>query len=530
VARDLPRVLAATALVAVLPAFVVLALQLHGVIGSPILAAVISAAASLAVYHVAAARWQRREGTRDVLFGELMLWGWIGRCVQERRLAGSLGRLGPSVSGLSRGERVALLRRTATDLEVRDPYTHGHSRRVARYTAITAKQMGVGGSALQRLRLAAYVHDVGKLETPVDVLCKPGRLTADEFAEIQRHPADGEALVSMLDDEIVSDVVRHHHERLDGSGYPDGLAGDEITLGSRIVAVADTFDALTSTRSYRAARPHQEAFDILDADAGTRLDAAAVAAFRRGYLGQRSLGTWLALSSFGRVAVWLAGDAVGSGVRLAALTAGTVAIGTGALSAHVARHTPSAPGTTATAAVAARGGSAAQAADGGTLVLGAGPAGTTARRDARRLRRDPTEHPQAKARRHASVSRGASSGSGALAGATVAASAHAHRRGRGYGRGHGGGGVKTGAHTRGRGAAHRAAHTRAHAKARGRGTARHTAGAGHRRHSSTRTHHVSRSGTGRPHPTHRRRTAAIGTGGGQPTTTTPQHGHSGAHK
>ena len=156
----------------------------------------------------------------------------------------------------------------ASDLETRDPYTHGHSRRVARYAGLTAEQMGISGDRLRRIRTAAVIHDIGKIDTPIDVLCKPAALTADEFELIKRHPIDGERLVRILEDEEISSIVRSHHERLDGSGYPDAIFGEQIPLGARIVAVVDTFDAITSTRPYRSARTHKQALDIIQADAG----------------------------------------------------------------------------------------------------------------------------------------------------------------------------------------------------------------------------------------------------------------------
>ncbi len=108
------------------------------------------------------------------------------------------------------------------------------------------------------------MHDVGKVETPTAVLHKAGRLSDEEFDIVKRHPVDGADMVATLDDDELTAIVRHHHERLDGTGYPDGLAGDEIPLGARILAVADTFDAITSTRPYRQANPHKKALDILE--------------------------------------------------------------------------------------------------------------------------------------------------------------------------------------------------------------------------------------------------------------------------
>jgi HD-GYP domain-containing protein (c-di-GMP phosphodiesterase class II) len=141
---------------------------------------------------------------------------------------------------------------------------------------MTVERMGLPEHWLRIIRAAAELHDVGKINTPWAVLHKPGRLTALEVAQIELHPVDGAEIVATLGDPELTAMVRHHHERLDGTGYPDGLERDEIPLGARIIAVADTFDAITSTRPYRPAKPHQRALEILEEVAGTRLDPAAV--------------------------------------------------------------------------------------------------------------------------------------------------------------------------------------------------------------------------------------------------------------
>ncbi len=335
--RLLPKVSAATALVAVLPLLAVWGLGRLGVLTSPVLAAGLGAALSLTVYHLAASFWQRRADAADVLFGDLMLWGWVRRAVQQRRIADAAallgvgrGTAGRDPMQLSPARRVQLLEQLASDLETRDAYTLGHSRRVARYSALIAKRMGVPKAELTQIRTAAAVHDIGKLQTPLDVLRKAGGLTDAEFELIKRHPSDGAQMVAILEDDALTETVLRHHERLDGSGYPGGLRGGEVSLGARIVAVADTFDAITSSRSYRAARPHKQALDILRAEAGTRLDADAVDAFLSAYLGRRPFGAWIAFTDLvERLLVWLAGDAVGTGSRLAAIAAGTVAVGSG---------------------------------------------------------------------------------------------------------------------------------------------------------------------------------------------------------
>jgi putative two-component system response regulator len=144
---------------------------------------------------------------------------------------------------------------------------------------IVARRLGMGPGAVGQVERAASVHDVGKIIVSPGILEKPGGLTRDEFEEVQRHALFGARLVDSLGDPVLTAIVRHHHERLDGSGYPDGLRGDEIPLGARIVAVADTFDALTSGRTYRDALAPSAATAILREEAGNTLDADVVAAF-----------------------------------------------------------------------------------------------------------------------------------------------------------------------------------------------------------------------------------------------------------
>jgi putative nucleotidyltransferase with HDIG domain len=159
----------------------------------------------------------------------------------------------------------------------------GHMRRVARYAAGTARHLGLPREEVERVRRAAAVHDIGKLETPAAIINKPAALSDEEIAAIRRHAVAGERIIARLGDPELAAIVRHHHERVDGGGYPDGLAGDEIPLGARIVATADTFDAITSERAYRSARSHREALELIDAEAGTQLDPEVVAAFHGYY-------------------------------------------------------------------------------------------------------------------------------------------------------------------------------------------------------------------------------------------------------
>ncbi len=140
-------------------------------------------------------------------------------------------------------------------IEARDPYTSGHSRRVAHYSKIIARGIGLTAHEIERVGIAALLHDVGKIhEVYAPILRKPDKLTPDEWAIMQTHPIKSAELVSTVSQlqDIVS-AVRHHHENWDGSGYPDGLAGEDIPLGARVVLFADTIDAMTTDRPYRKA-------------------------------------------------------------------------------------------------------------------------------------------------------------------------------------------------------------------------------------------------------------------------------------
>jgi HD-GYP domain-containing protein (c-di-GMP phosphodiesterase class II) len=130
-----------------------------------------------------------------------------------------------------------------------------------------------------KVRIAAAVHDVGKIKTPREVLTKPGRLDDSEFEIVKHHPVDGAAMVRNLGDAEITAMVRHHHERLDGTGYPDRLAGDEIPLGARVFAVADALDAMTSHRPYRRAMSWQAARTEILAQSKRQFDPNVVDAF-----------------------------------------------------------------------------------------------------------------------------------------------------------------------------------------------------------------------------------------------------------
>ncbi|GAA4893749.1 HD-GYP domain-containing protein [Streptomonospora salina] len=164
-------------------------------------------------------------------------------------------------------------------VETKDYYTRGHCMRVSKGASMIAQQLGMPAERVQTIRYAGMLHDVGKLGVPTKVLQKPDRLTEEEFAAIQLHPMRGYEIVREIGflDEALGGIM-HHHERMDGSGYPMGLAGTDIPEFGRIISVADAFDCMTSTRSYRKARSIEEAFAELRNGAGTQFDPTMVAA------------------------------------------------------------------------------------------------------------------------------------------------------------------------------------------------------------------------------------------------------------
>ena len=168
----------------------------------------------------------------------------------------------------------------AESLEARDPYTSGHSSRVTNYAVRMAKTLDVSQPSIETLRYAGRLHDIGKFGISEAILHKNGRLTEDEWAMIKEHPTKGERIVESLGFlDRAQPIVRHHHERWDGTGYPDGLKGEEIPFLTRILSVADCYDAMTSQRPYRSAKCHSEALAELEAGKSRQFDPAIVQQF-----------------------------------------------------------------------------------------------------------------------------------------------------------------------------------------------------------------------------------------------------------
>jgi putative nucleotidyltransferase with HDIG domain len=165
-------------------------------------------------------------------------------------------------------------------LDARDQYTAGHSAAVAIYARDIAKRIGLSEEQQELVHLCGLVHDIGKIGLPAGLLEKPGPLTLEERRQMEQHSEIGERILRNVDDySEIADVVRSHHERIDGMGYPDGISGDEIPLLARIIGVADAYDAMTSDRPYREALPSRVARMRLAQAVGTQFDTAVVAAF-----------------------------------------------------------------------------------------------------------------------------------------------------------------------------------------------------------------------------------------------------------
>ncbi len=175
---------------------------------------------------------------------------------------------------------LATIKSLALAIDAKDQYTHQHILRVQRYAVAAAQHLGLTGSELEAINTGALLHDIGKLGVPEYVLLKPGRLTDEEFAKIKQHPEIGAAILDPVEFPWpVLPLVRSHHEKWDGTGYPDGLKGEDIPRTARILAVADVYDALTSSRSYRNAWTHERACEVIRKDRGSHFDPTIADAF-----------------------------------------------------------------------------------------------------------------------------------------------------------------------------------------------------------------------------------------------------------
>ena len=175
---------------------------------------------------------------------------------------------------------VDTIRSLVSALEAKDPYTRGHSERVSEYAVVLGRELGLDSRALERLEYAGLLHDLGKLAVPSHILTKPGRLEDAEMDRIREHPRRGAAMVGRIPSlRDLAETVGQHHERIDGKGYPGGIRGIELTQAARILAVVDSYDAMTTTRAYRRALTQEEAVAEMLAGAGGQFDEDMVRAF-----------------------------------------------------------------------------------------------------------------------------------------------------------------------------------------------------------------------------------------------------------
>ena len=180
--------------------------------------------------------------------------------------ARSLLRLKQYTDELENAETVVFT--LAQSIEARDPYTHGHCERLAQMSSRLGERLGIAEENIKALRWAGIVHDVGKVAVPDSILLKPGPLTPEEISVMRKHAEVGERICAPLRSfRLVLPIIRHHHEKRDGSGYPDGLKGEAIPLTARILQLADVYDALTTDRPYRTAVPSEAALAMMDEEA-----------------------------------------------------------------------------------------------------------------------------------------------------------------------------------------------------------------------------------------------------------------------
>ena len=347
-----PFAVVATLGVVLLPLLVVLVLR---EIGLPdpeaLIAAVVCVVLSIGAAAFGTAIWTRRSESIDVAFGELMLWRFLRRHKAERTIdegAVVLG-LGPDWSlrtgqiDIDPDRALGTLQRLTGALEAKDPYTHGHSRRVERHVHRTAMAMGLSSEEIRDLRIAASLHDVGKIRVPSRILRKPEALDQSETKVMRDHVHVGAAMVATAATPEVTNAILHHHEYWNGTGYPMGLTQTEIPLFARIIAVADTYDALTSARPYKSGCGRREAIDVLRSGAGVQFDPEVVDAFISTL--PAALPAVSALLVFvrperlaRRVVSWTRSSAVGS------VSTGAVAAGSAAAVITAGMLFPSAPG------------------------------------------------------------------------------------------------------------------------------------------------------------------------------------------
>jgi len=338
--------LIATTVVVVIPSATVTAfVRFSQAAVNPFVTWAITAVFSATLLMLGTGWWIRQPGSTTMSFGELMLWRWVRRRNADEKVAEGARVFGtsaaPGIATTRRGQ-LEMLRSLNAALETRDPYTRGHARRVERHSYRTGLAMHLSVDDIFDLRLAASLHDIGKIEVPIEIIRKQGPLDADEWATMKQHSAIGADIIANLGNPQLISAVRYHHERWDGSGYPEGLKGEEIPLHARIIGVCDSFDAITSNRPYRAKSNRKKAIAILKEQSGKQFDPKVVDAFLsalpRGLPGLAAL-SWLSFPALQRVVSQIGGLARNAGtVGVASAIAASGVTGVVATNVHPSKY------------------------------------------------------------------------------------------------------------------------------------------------------------------------------------------------
>lgn len=247
--------------------------------------------AGLGTAQLAATAWRRTAALPGAGPSEHLPQRWLRHRQAHRRMSQLVRQLGEQPPAPSQ-DSLDMVLDLCRALARRDPYTRAHSGRVSRLSESLGRQVGLSKDECEVARLAALMHDIGKLGIPPSILNKPGPLDSYETGLVAQHTVIGAALVAPIAGPDVARAIRHHHERMDGGGYPDGISAEAIPTIARLVAVADTYDALVSDRAYRPARSRVEAFAVLRDVAGTQLDATFVEILIEMESARVPLGAW----------------------------------------------------------------------------------------------------------------------------------------------------------------------------------------------------------------------------------------------
>src|SRR3989440_1071692 len=213
----------------------------------------------------------------------------IGVGINSHHLLGEVKRKAEENQRLYDGLRTIYketVRAFAAAIDMKDRYTQGHSVRVGKYSEVIAREMGWSDEQVEGITIAGYLHDIGKLIVDLSVINSPERFSAKDSKEMSRHPAAGYEILALINHPYaeIQLMARYHHERIDGKGYPDGLKGDEIPDGAKIVTLADSFDAMTTDRPYRKKLPLEDVLEDFRVNTGTQFDPTVVCAFCRAFL------------------------------------------------------------------------------------------------------------------------------------------------------------------------------------------------------------------------------------------------------